>query len=230
MSVRLVCLAALLLLDGDPFAEGMRAYGEGRFADALAAFTAAAEALGEDAPAELHFDRALAALRAGDLAAAEAAANAIPAGADRDVVLRRDFVRANLAFARSEVAGRQASQVEAEPFAFDAAIALAEAARDGWQNVAIERPDWLAARRNAERAVLWIDELRRQRDAAQAKQPKKEPDAPRPQEAPPPAPPEELPPDQVRRLLDKLALKELEKRRLRRSRQQAMSSEVPQDW
>src|SRR5262249_45860696 len=47
------------------FAAGTEAYGGGRFEAALAAFAGAAATLGESAPAELHFDLALAALRAG---------------------------------------------------------------------------------------------------------------------------------------------------------------------
>ena len=63
-----------LLLGGGAFGDGVRAYREGRFREALEKFTEAERNAGDDASAELLYDKALAALRAGELLVAEASA------------------------------------------------------------------------------------------------------------------------------------------------------------
>jgi hypothetical protein len=194
-----------------------------------------------DRSPERLFNRALAALRAGDLTAAEAAAESAAARGTPEIAALCDFLRGNAAFARCRMAERQASAAGAEPFALDVAITYARKARRLWQLAAMSRPDWPAARRNVERALLKEEELGR-RKAERQKQP------PRRTEAPPkprPKPPagrdgesdaavdpqlEELAPEEVLRLLDKLAQKEKEKRALRRSHRRARTAEVERDW
>jgi len=214
---------ALLAAGGDDFAAGVRAYRDGRFQDALAAFTAAAQRAGAGASPELLHDLALAALRTGDVGAAEAAAERAAARGGDAFAGRREFVRGNVAFARGQRAAAQAETVEAEPFAFDAAIALVEAAAASWQRAAQSRDDWPQARRNVERALLRLDELKRKKAAAEAKRKRKEPDQPKPLPAPDPRRPEaQLPPvrelsaDELARVFDLLAAKEKEKLTLRR--------------
>ncbi len=238
-----LCALLLVATNGstDDWADGRRAYAEGRFADALAAFTAAEQAAGDEVSAALLYNKALAALRADTLNTAEGAADKAATLGGAEFTALRDFLRGNVAFARSAAAAKQAGSVESEPFAFDAALALGESARNAWQAAAMSRPDWPAARRNAERAVRWLEQLQAQKAAAddQKSKAKKEPDAPKPKLPPPDEnkkpepekpPTDELSRDEVRRLLDKLAAKEREKVRLRRSQQQAASIEVQRDW
>jgi hypothetical protein len=232
-SVRQLCLCLLTLAAGDPFAAGLRAYREGRFADALAAFAAAERAAGGQASAELLYDKALAAVQAGRLEEAGAAADAAAARSET-FAARRDFLRGAIAFVRADAAARQAGSAESEPFAFDAAKALAEAARDAFARLVLAHPEWHEARRNAERAARLLQQIeeRRAAAAANARKPKEQPVQPAP---PPESPeaepaPEELSRDQVRRLFEKLAAKEREKQRLRRSRREAGAAEVQQDW
>ena len=73
------------------------------------------------------------------------------------------FLRGNIAFARCAQASRQARTPLAEPFAFDVAIRHAEKARAFWEQAAMGRDDWPAARRNVERALLVLRDLRREK-------------------------------------------------------------------
>jgi hypothetical protein len=230
----LTLLALLVVGCGDP---GARAYREGRFRDAQEAFAAA----GDDAPAAWLFNRALAALRAGDLTDAEAAAEEAAARGTPEIAALGDFARGNAAYERCRMAERQASTAAAEPFALDVAITYAKKARGLWQRAAMSRSDWPEARRNVERALLKAEELQRKK-ADQEEPPRKKTD-PRPKPRPPPAPRpdaeqaptvepqlKELDPDEVLRLLDKLAEKEREKRALRRSHRRMRMAEVERDW
>ncbi len=240
-------LPALLAACGDA-ARGRAAFEEGRYADARAAFERAEAAAGDDAPAALAYDRALAALAAGDLADAEAAAGRAAARGGAELRGPVEFLRGCVAFARCEVASRQANTVEAEPFAFDIAIALAEKARAAWEKAAIGREDWPEARRNLERAMLRKAELTDLRGQAEQYRRRQADPRPRPVPAPPP-PPEPPPPaaggpeaasiranevalspEEVRHLLERLAEKEKEKQALRRTAREAASAGVERDW
>lgn len=197
----------------------------------------------EEASPERLFNRALAALRAGDLTAAEADAKRAAARGDPEIEALSDFLRGNTAFARCRMAERQASTAAAEPFAFDVAITYARKARRLWQAAAMSRLDWPAARRNVERALLKEEELKRKKAARDEQQRRKTDRPPRPQPRPPPTPGpdaepdpavdpqlKELAPEEVLRLLDKLAQKEKEKRALRRSERKARTAGVERDW
>ncbi|MHC4163237.1 MAG: hypothetical protein ACYTDU_12665 [Planctomycetota bacterium] len=233
-SKALTLLALLLVGCGDT---GVAAYREGRFRDAHTALKSA----GDDAPAERLFNRALAALRAGDLTDAEGAAASAAARGTPEIAALSDFLRGNAAFARCRMAERQASTTAAELFAFDVAITYARKAGRLWQLAAMSRPDWPEARRNVERALLKEEKLRRKKADREKQQRRKTDPQPRPKPTPekgrdiepdPAVDPqlEELDPDEVLRLLDKLVEKEKEKRALRRSQREARMAEVERDW
>jgi len=157
-----VCAAATGCTRDAEFDAGRVAYEARDYRRARDAFTLATERDGEAASSELLHWAALASLRAGDLdAAEELSSRAVLAGAP--FVAQRDFLRGNVAFARSEIAAEQARAVEAEPFAFDVAIGHAETARDAWAQAAAARDDWPEARRNAERAWHRAEALRREK-------------------------------------------------------------------
>jgi hypothetical protein len=233
-SKALALLTLLLAGCSDP---GVEAYREGRFRDAHAELQAA----GDSAPAERVFNRALAALRAGDLTDAETAAESAAARGTPEIAALCDFARGNAAFARCRMAERQANTAAAEPFAFDVAITYARKARRLWQLAAMSRSDWPAARRNVERALLKEDELRRKKADREEQQRKKTDPKPKPNPPPTPGPDaepdpavdpqlKELAPEEILRLLDKLAQKEKEKRALRRSHRKARMADVERDW
>lgn len=231
----------LWLWGAGAFAVGVRAFDDGRFADALAAFAEAEAApFGSESPA-VHFNQALAALQADAVTEAEIAAERFALCAGPDGYALRDFLLGSAAFARCLSAERQASGAEAEPFAFDLAIGAAQRAAQAWQSAAMRHNDWPAARRNVERALLKLADLTRRRQQA-AQQQRKQRD-PRADEPPPPPPEVDVQPgpsraaqsplvadDVVQRLLDRLAIKEREKRELRHARRQVAGSEVEQDW
>jgi len=241
--MRVRALLLLLALAGcDASADGARAYREGRFKDAAAAFATATESAGDGAPAELLYDEALAALRAGDLTRAESSADKAAARGGVEFAALRDFVRGNAAFARSALSERQADGVEAEPFAFDVAIAQATTARDAWVRAAVLRADWPAARRNVERAVLAIERLKEKKKAREDRAKKSDP-APklRPLPAPQVVPKDgkdapadlqsaDLSAEEVSRLFEVLAAKEKQKADVRRARREARSGDVEKDW
>jgi hypothetical protein len=180
--------------------------------------------------------RAIEALRAGDLEAAEAAAG----GADAAL---RDFVRGNVAFARSERAEAAAARPGAPPSLLERAAADAEDALAFWRRAAASREDWPAARRNVERALLRLARLRGKKTEGGRGGPK--PERP-PEERPaPPRPPEtageepgpeaevdvsELPPERVLALLEALRRREAEKRALRQERRSAAGGGAERDW
>ncbi len=246
MRAALLAFAALLAACTD-FDSAAEAYRDGRFADAHRAFRDSTDAAGAGASAELLYDRALAALRAGDHRDAEASAKASAARGGAEFEGLRDFVLGNVAFARCELAEAQAKAVESEPFAFDVALKQAESARAGGPAAATTREDWPAARRNVERALRKLEQLREAKAAAERKS-RKEPDArPRPRPAPPPPPPlpsakpdaadatigaeeRELPREDVLRLLDLLQAKDQEKLATRRARQRAQTGGTEKDW
>lgn len=247
--MRTLVLALVLLLGGDEFAEGLRAYREGRFADALRAFAAAEVAAGQNATAELLYDKALAALGAGELVEAEIAAEKAAARGGAEFSALTEFLLGNVAFARAAKAEELASRPEEGPVALDAAMAHATAARDLWERAAASRADWPEARRNVERALVKLEELQKKRKAAEKNRKSESRPKPLPPDLRPPQPPDprkpgtgarpdrsvtpqlvELSPEQVQRLLDKLGEKEKEKSVLRRAQQQARRTAVERDW
>jgi hypothetical protein len=241
-------LCFLLLASGDPVGDAMRAYEEGRFADAVKLFLAAEAEFGEAAPPELLHDLALAALRADDLPLAESSAEkAVVRGGPR-FAPQRDFILGNVAFKRCLKAEVLASRVESGPIALEAAILHAETAADSWRRAAISRADWPEARRNVERALLKLEVLEKERGERR----KKQGGRPRNQPPKPPTPERQWDPSQrgrkvgqdrligaqlkelsyaqVRRLLDKLTEKEQEKAKLRKKEQASRRVAGERDW
>jgi hypothetical protein len=243
-SAALIALALALLLPGCGSGDGESLYRAGRFEEAHAAFVAVSGDEGDAASPELLVNRALAALRAGDLRDAEASAERAAARGGPDFEALRDFLRGNAAFARAVLAERQADTPEAEPFAFDIAIRYARGALEAWKLAAASRSDWPEARRNVERANHKIAELERKKEE-KVRDPRRE-RAPGP--APIPEPPSDaggatteeevtteaqrlaLTPEQVARLFERLAEKEREKREIRQAWRRERMADGERDW
>lgn len=250
-------LAVVLLLAAcDATADGRRAWDEGRIDAARELWVGAAERAGASASPELLIDAAIASLRLGDAEAAESfAARAADAGG-RSFEAFREFLTGNAAFVRAEAAETQTFRPGAGPEAFDAAIALAEQARDAWAAALVARGDWPEAARNAERAELMASRLRKRRESSETekrslpgqKKPQPRPAPPRPSaQKPVPKAPEpkagdpsgeppsgvaqdELPADAVAKLLERLDEKEREKTGARRDRREQGPGRVERDW
>ena len=236
----------LLLVAGGDFAAGVAAYEAGRHAEALEAFARAEREAGDHPSPELLFDKALAALGAGELRTAEDAAGRAAALGGAEFAALRDFMAGNAAFLRSVEAERETLKPLPPPSAFDVALAEAEAAQSAWQRAALSRPDWPAARRNVERALLRAEQLRQRKQAAEKdRQSMPEPrdilesEAEREQPEPPPAPPQEqeereapveLSREQLLALFERVDAKEEQRVALRRSLREKQRSSVERDW
>jgi len=242
----------LLLPWGDDFAAGLRSYREGRFGDALQAFTARWR---RPAPAPRPSCISTGPWRR--WAPGRWPRRNLPPRRPRPAVppgSRAGVISCSATPPRARRPGRGGGQpAGGRAVRLDPAIALAEAALAYWQLAAVNQVDWPAARRNVERAVLKLAELRARKARAEAeRQKKKAPDAEQPQagrpdpqggrdalrdelearrEAEPVEPAAaELTAEQVARLLDKLAEKERDKLELRGRRRQARRLEVERDW
>jgi hypothetical protein len=200
------------------------------------------DAAGSAASAESLYDRALTALADGDLRDAEDSLGRARERDRDDLSPLFSFLAGDIAYARAQVAGRQAATPEAEPFAFDVAIQYASSARDAFAAAAASREDWPAARRNVERALRLLADLARQK-AEKQNPPKRRPEPqPEPKPLPPPEGPgqkQEVPaeaqlstlsPEEVRRLLDLLAEKEREKLATRRKHRAEKMAGAEKDW
>ena len=235
----------MLLLGSGLFEQGVRAYQAGRFREALDAFLDAETSAGSSAAPELLHNAALAALGAGELVKAEYLAEKAVARGGRAFIGIRDFLHGSAAFKRCETAEARASGPEAEPFAYEEAIAFAESALANWQRAAMSRPDWPEARRNAERALLKLEELKDRKEAAEqeSRKTKDRKDREVQPELNPLSDPErraqevkaeprldELSSDLVQGLLEKLEAKEEEKREQRRARQVLQRAGMERDW
>ena len=240
---RLGAALALAFLPVGDFEDGVAAYREGRYEEALLAWRQAETTSPSDP--RLLFDQALASLQLGESRAAEISAEKALAFGGEEFRWLRDFVAGNAAFARSRLAGEKADRPEAEPFLFELAIREVERARDHWIRAAEARGEWPEARRNIERALLELRRLRKAQDEAEEKQKKKEPDPPPeepppeeppdedppPPEEPPPAPePSRLSPRELARLLELLAAREKDKLQLRQDHRRVRSADVERDW
>ncbi len=224
---------------------GHEAYEDGRFEDAHAAFRRASEADADGASAEVLYNRALAALRAGDLADARSASEKAARLAAGATVSRCDFLLGHLAFAQCTLAEAQAKTAGAEPFAFDVAITYAKRAHESFAVAAMSGSGWPAARRNAERSLLKLRDLQEQKDRAKQERkrqrdpkPKPKPQPkPKPKPAPDPEPQpdtapqtKELSPEQILGLIEKLAQKEREKIGMRKAQRAERSAAIERDW
>jgi hypothetical protein len=236
MKTAFMWILPLLLLPGgvDAFQRGTQAYQEGRFKEALQAFDKAERAAGNHASPALLFNKALAALHSGELLVAEYTAEKAAARGGLGYEALRDFLLGNIYFKRCE---------KVEKKAVDQALAHAEQASAFWQAAQMRRPDWPESRRNVERALLKIKELKTKKEMAQqpSKEKKKkikvkidpmqEGDPNRRQPLSQVTPQQnELSLDRVKGLFDKLEEKKKEKLMLRRRQQRMLRSEGEKDW
>jgi hypothetical protein len=195
---------------------------------------------GEEATAIRQYNEALEAYAAGELRHAYASAEKAARLGGAETAGYADFLRGNVKFAECALAEEQAGTAEAEPFALEVALAYARSARDLWQSAAMSRPDWPAARRNVERALLKIRELTDRKEEAKSRKERRPDPKPAPKPEPldpgldPDQPPEalltELSAEEIRRLFERLARKEQEKVDLRRATRRERMSEVERDW
>lgn len=237
-------LLVLLALAGcDASTPGRAAWREGRRTDALAAWREAVRAAGENASPQLLHDLALAALDAGALDEAEAASRRAAKRGGPDFAARHDFVRGNVAFARSEAMEAEASRPGGEATAMERARAYAEDALAAWRRAATSRTYWPEAGRNVERALLRLERLRDRQGTGEQRPPPGPPPTPPPLPPPAPTPPEpterparpetaatDLGPEEVMALLEVLRRKEAAKVDLRRAVRHAPSPGVERDW
>jgi hypothetical protein len=151
--IRALLSLGLLLVGGDE-AKGHAAWNAGRYAEAVASFQAAARERPDDP--KLHYNLALAAWRAGDVDAAELAAEKAATLSNGELAPLRDGILGNL---RYDAARKAQGAGELDP-----ALASAKAAVDHFARGAEVAPERIELRRNFERAQRLLDELQRQKD------------------------------------------------------------------
>ncbi|MCC7137236.1 MAG: hypothetical protein IT460_02260 [Planctomycetes bacterium] len=242
-------VAAALALAGaacggdDPVASAWRA---GRHAQAAAALDERVASSGAAVPPALLADLALARWRAGDLEAADRAAERAAATGDDVVAGRGAWVRGLVASARSDAAERAAGEKGGDVRLREQALADAEDALARFRSAAVRLRDREDVARNVERALLRVERLRRRVSDRDAPPPPPRgahgagdtpPAAPGdPSTPPPPTPPDpatpapptdptrvtsELSPDALARLSEVLAAQERRKAQERRARRLA---------
>jgi len=213
-------------------------YRAGRYQAAFDAFRHQLDARGEQAPAELRLDAALAALRLSRTRDAEQAlqplVDAPPPAFAADV----RFLQGRIAWQRAERAAAAARLADAEPMAWTMATRSLQRAHEHFVAAAHARDDWPAACRNAERALRRLTEVERERDAAAAPGAKQE----RLPEPPPPQPgsdPEEVAPvlqaaplsaAELRLLQQRVLQQQRDKLRQRADEQRAATTAGERDW
>jgi tetratricopeptide (TPR) repeat protein len=162
--MKLAFLTAFVLAPwtGSDHARGLQLMQEGKFAEAAAAFRAAAEADPDNA--ELHYNLALALWRAGEPHEAEIAAEKAATLSDGRLAALRDGILGNLAMDEA------ASKRTAQPPDLQGALVAAQRARDHYLHGAAvpQAPTELA--RNLERALTLMADLEKE-IAAQEQQP-----------------------------------------------------------
>jgi len=179
----LLLAVCLLTLPGGDRERGLQLYGEGRFADAAAAFRSAIESEGDSA--DLQWNLALASWRAGDLGTAETAAEKYAAMTkDARVDLHRGLLgavrhgEAKLLEAEADtLLGGAPPAAAADPAAqppqplpvLEQALAKAVQARDHFVAAAAANgsPELL---RNVERALRYVEELQKKIDELKKQQ------------------------------------------------------------
>jgi len=171
-------------------------------------------------PASRSWNESLAALAAGDLQAAEIAAEKSAAAGGRAFAARRDFLLALTASRRSAAAEARAGIPGAAASSYARALAAAEEARQHAESAILgSAEDWPAARRNWERIMARIARLKPLHEAAL-----RDPSANRE----PPPPKEDAPGSE--RLLERLGQQEEQKRTVRRAAAANPAGGVEQDW
>lgn len=151
-----VSLSLTASLHADDHARGLKLLAEGKFAEAAAAFRAAADA--EPTDPRVHYNLALALWRAGDAGAAEIAAEQAATLSDGRLVPLRDGILGNLKMgeAQAKLAGEQPD--------LEAAFGLAQKARDHFLHGAAQAGAPVELTRNLERALQLIAEIEKKID------------------------------------------------------------------
>lgn len=166
------------------------------------------------------WNAALAALAAGDLQAAEIAAEKSAAAGGRPFTARRDFLLALTSWQRSVAAEARAGIPGAAASAYGRALAEAQEARQHAERAILAHADdWPAARRNLERIQARVARLQTLHEQAL-----RDPSANRT----PPPPKEESAASE--RLLERLDRQEEQKRSVRRAAAAGAPGAVEQDW
>lgn len=222
------------------FAAGSAALTAGEFERATESFEAALSRAQPREREHLRLALAQAALLAGDLPRATASLEALPEALPAPLAERRALLAAALRHRRAERQAELARTVEAEPFAWQAALRDLEAAEQLWRQAldlglfAGDRPE---QRRNWQRTRALRLEFERQAAAAQ-KPPESTPEPPPPGETeivaeqPQAAPPEPaaLGPDDLLLLLERLEARARIKRAEREQRARRSAASGQRDW
>ncbi len=244
-------LAAVFLAGCDRTRAGREAWDADRPADALSAFRTEVRSAGDEASPALLFDWGVAALAAKQPdEAAEASGRLEVAGGDAWQA-RAAFLAGSVAYADSLRLAKKAGNAPPEDQrAWLPARQRAEDALARWQRAAVTTPrDWPEARRNVERALLWMRTLREERGGKPKPRPKpvspkddgggdekKPPPSPEPKKPPPGQEidvtlrQDELPAERVLDVLHALEKKLAERRAVRRAVRTERSASVARDW
>lgn len=129
----------------------------------LARLETMAASRGDEAPPELGYDLALAALAVGRTEVAEAAAERMAVYGGPVWYGRRDFLLGNASWIESVRAERLSDRPEGGVPELDAALTHARSARDHWRRAAVRDGGNRAALRNVERALHRLEGLRGKR-------------------------------------------------------------------
>lgn len=224
------------------FAAATADYEAGRYAAAYERFAAQLAAAAEPVPAALRWNTALAALRVLRSGAAETAI--APWRDATDPVLRAEaeYVLGLAQCQRADQAAAAAALPDAEPLAWQLALAAQDRGIAAFERAVQWRGDWPAAVRNAERAQRRRRELEQQRDRSQPDAASKEavpeppppsppvPADPQPEEVRPEAVTAELSAAEVATLLQQLARKDQRKHQLRQQQQRRTAVAGERDW
>jgi tetratricopeptide (TPR) repeat protein len=240
-------LAALLWLPAqtperaaaqDHFAAGNAALAAGDAERALSCYSAALSSAKPRDGARCRLALAQAALLAGEPGRAEAALEALPAELPAALAERRALLQAALLHRRGQRQAELAQQVEAEPFAWQAALRDLERAEEAWrQALDLAAGDRPALRRNWQRTRELRLAFERQAAAAE-KPPESTPEPPPPGETeivaeqPQAAPPEPaaLGPEELLLLLERLESRERLKRAQREQTARRSAASGQRDW
>ncbi len=226
----MILLASLVALGGchRDSAEAAALYAGGNFAAAASTMAEHVQADPQGVSAGWLLNLARARLATGDERGAESAAEWAAARGGGNFYADRDFLFGEAAWARSRRAEIETLRPGAPPQAFDLVISEVKRAFEAWKSV-VAREDDPAARRNAERCARELARLELLRSEAESNQPKGEPPPPPPDENPPgeeeveATPPEAssrpLSALELQEVLDRLAAKEKERRKVRRAEQ-----------
>jgi hypothetical protein len=225
------------------FAAALADHEAGRFQAAYETFAQLLAAAAEPVPEALRWNTALAALRVLRARDAEAAIEPWRAHPDPERRAEAEFVFGLAQCLRAEQAAVAAALPDAEPMAWQLALAAQDRGIAAFVRAVQLRGDWPAAVRNVERAQRRRLEFEQQRDRSRPEASKQE-QVPEPPPPPPPAPANDAEPEaalpelminelsaaEVAQLLQRLAQKDQRKHRLRQQEQRRTTVAGERDW